>query len=129
MSKEDQLSDHLQMIQGVINRLASNSFSYKGWAVTGTLAVLAASSESKISPWLALLPALTFWVLDAYSLMLERAYRSLYRDAVSGAADLFDMSIKGWQGVDNLAKAACSASLLPMYVILFASTFIMGNLR
>jgi len=25
---------HLEMIQGVINRMASNSFALKGWAVT-----------------------------------------------------------------------------------------------
>ena len=25
---------HLQMIQGIINRMASNSFALKGWSVT-----------------------------------------------------------------------------------------------
>lgn len=39
---------HLEMIQGIINRMASNSFYLKGWAVTlvaGIFAISAKDSE------------------------------------------------------------------------------------
>lgn len=53
---------HLELIQGVINRLAGNSFYMKGWAVVLLSALL----------------VLVFWGLDAYFLWQERLYRVLY---------------------------------------------------
>ena len=36
---------HLQMIQGIINRMASNSFMLKGWAVTLIAGIFALASK------------------------------------------------------------------------------------
>lgn len=71
---------HLELIQGVINRLAGNSFAYKGWAVTLVAAVLAlnAKAASVRLILVALLPAIAFWGLDAYYLRQERLFRKLY---------------------------------------------------
>lgn len=71
---------HLEFIQGVINRLSSNSFLFKGWSITLIAAIFTAtisSKENNIS-WLGLIITLIFWSIDAYYLMLERAYRKLY---------------------------------------------------
>lgn len=74
---------HLQLIQGVISRMASNSFLLKGWSVTLIAALFAlAAGESKPSfIFLAYFPCVTFWVLDAYFLRQEKLFRELY-DAV-----------------------------------------------
>jgi hypothetical protein len=72
--------DHLQ---GIIQRLAGNSFLIKGWAVTLVSAVLGfALKDATTSPlaYLAIVPILLFWGLDAYYLAAERNVRKLYND-------------------------------------------------
>ena len=41
----DNKVNHLEMIQGVISRMASNSFALKGWAVTLVAGIFALSSK------------------------------------------------------------------------------------
>ena len=76
----DKKLKHLEMIQGVINRMAKNSFMLKGWAVTliaGILA-LAGKDANKIYFISSYIPIIMFWMLDTYYLLQERLYRSLY---------------------------------------------------
>jgi len=91
----DQTVAHLQMIQSVVSRLAQNSFTYKGWAVTVVSAILALAVQQSRALYLfvALLPTLAFWGLDAYYLRQERLFRKLY-DGVRttpGASQAFSM--------------------------------------
>lgn len=71
---------HLEFCQQVINRMGNNSFALKGWSVTLLAAIFAlAADKAKVSTiWVAILPVLVFWALDAYFLGQERLYRSLY---------------------------------------------------
>jgi hypothetical protein len=71
---------HLELIQGVINRLAGNSFLLKSWTVTLTAAlfVLSAQGSDITFAFVAPFSTLTFWGLDAYYLRQERLYRLLY---------------------------------------------------
>lgn len=71
---------HLEMIQGVMNRLSQNSFLLKGWTVVLVAAMFAlAAKDSRVEyVYLAYLPAIAFWCLDAYYLWQERLFRSLY---------------------------------------------------
>jgi len=71
---------HLEMIQGVINRMAGNSFLLKGWSVVlvSALFVLSAKETNIFFIYLAFFPALSFWELDGYFLWQERLYRKLY---------------------------------------------------
>jgi hypothetical protein len=81
------------MIQGVINRMASNQFLFKGWSIT-IIAGIAAFSAKDNNPALMAIPVvatLLFWAVDAYYLMLERAFRSLYDD-VTGRVTRQDQS-------------------------------------
>lgn len=74
---------HLEMIQGVINRMAGNSFLIKGWCVTlvGAIIALASKDDDKRFIAVAYYPVVMFWLLDGFFLNQERLYRSLY-DAV-----------------------------------------------
>jgi hypothetical protein len=60
---------HLEFIQGVIARLANNSFLLKGWSVTLVAAILALTVQDPgiYTVFLALFPALVFWGLDAFT--------------------------------------------------------------
>ena len=71
---------HLEMIQGIINRLAHCSFLLKGWTVVlvAGLFALAAKDSKAFFIYLAYFPALAFWALDGYFLRQERLYRKLY---------------------------------------------------
>lgn len=71
---------HLEMIQGVINRMANNSFLLKSWSVVLVSALFALSAKDKngyLVP-LAYFPGIAFWVLDGYFLRQERLFRKLY---------------------------------------------------
>jgi hypothetical protein len=105
---------HLEMIQAVVARLASNSFLIKGWAVTVSGAFLGFAIGNK--EWAlavaGLLPILLFWWLDGYFLRAERMFRDLhdavrathtiepfYMAATSKALGLAEKSKAGWNSV------------------------------
>lgn len=71
---------HLEMIQGVINRMANNSFMLKGWAVTliTGIFILSDIEADKLFFMVAYLPVVVFWLLDSYYLCQERSFRKLY---------------------------------------------------
>ncbi len=71
---------HLELIQGVIDRMASNSFSLKGWAVTLVAGIFALASKDtdKLYFLIAYVPIIVFWGLDSYYLLQERLFRALY---------------------------------------------------
>lgn len=74
------LIKHLEMIQAIVVRMANNSFMLKGWSITIVSALLAldATATNVNFVYIAYLPALTFWILDAYFLSQERYFRRLY---------------------------------------------------
>ena len=71
---------HLEMIQGVVNRMSVNSFLLKGWSVVliSALFALAAGDSQALFVYIAYFPAIAFWMLDAYFLRQERLFRKLY---------------------------------------------------
>lgn len=73
---------HLEMIQNVINRMASNSFMLKGWAVTLVAGIFALSNKDtdKMYFLIVYVPVIVFWFLDSYYLLQERLYRDLYNE-------------------------------------------------
>ena len=100
---EDNRRSHLTQIQLVVIRMAANSFLLKGWAVTLVAALFAlASVDSRQEfAYLALLPAITFWGLDAYYLRQERLFRELYKGVWSTSPgslkDIFSMDTKPYE--------------------------------
>lgn len=87
---------HLEFIQSVINRMASNSFMLKGWAVilVAGIFVLSGKEADKTYYLVAYIPIIVFWMLDSYYLLQERLYRSLYNKVRNlNEADI-DFSLK-----------------------------------
>ena len=68
---------HLEFIQGVINRLVSDSVRMKGWCVVliAALFILLAREGQVEFIAVALIPVIAFWGLDGYFLWQERLYR------------------------------------------------------
>lgn len=71
---------HLEFIQGVVNRLSTNSFLLKGWSIglVSALFALAAHNANAKFVFLAYVPGFMFWGLDGYCLWQERLYRRLF---------------------------------------------------
>ena len=90
-----QKTSHLDMIQGVINRMSVNSFLLKGWSVVliSALFSLAAAQGKREFILLAYFPGIAFWILDGYFLRQEKLFRKLY-DRVRGMTeDAIDFSM------------------------------------
>ena len=115
---------HLEMVQSVINRMASNSFQLKGWSVVLVSALLVLVSE-KDSTWLliSLVPTLVFWGLDAYFLCQERRYRRLYDHVCKLEPDKinFSMATSCFSGrYLTWFSSFRSITLVPFYLALVA---------
>lgn len=111
---DDHKVSHLEMIQGVINRMAGNSFALKGWAVTLVAGIFALSSKDADRTYfiVAYIPIIVFWFLDSYYLLQERLFRSLYEDArkPNSTVTNFSMNIAP---IRRTGIAAVKRTLLP----------------
>jgi hypothetical protein len=114
---------HLNMMQGVINRMATNSASCKAWCVSlvsALLVVIMDKGKPEFLP-IAYIPAVLFLLLDGYYLVQEKRFRNSYNtfiDRLHGDAivanDLYAISPSGsWLAA--LWHAAKSLSIWPFY--------------
>lgn len=87
---------HLEFIQAAIARMATNSFLFKGWAITIAAAMAAFSAADSKAGLLAiaLISTVLFWGLDGYYLWLERGFIVLHDRVASMDATKIDFSMK-----------------------------------
>ncbi len=116
---------HLQMLQNIINRFSSNSFTLKGLCFSLIIGILSFYKESLL--WLVILIInLTFWFLDSYYLKQERYYRAIYNKVCLFNEEDIDFFMgskeennKYLYKKDLLFKVMFSVSMLP-YIIIFS---------
>jgi len=122
---------YLTILQGVIGRMASNSASAKTWCIALVSAIIVVVSDKGEAGfvWIALVPVVLFFLLDAYYLGLERQFRDRYNDFIgklhNGRAEVEDVFIvtpgDGVRGTMKAALMACgSVSVWPFYSLLAA---------
>jgi hypothetical protein len=86
---------HLQFIQAVIARMATNSFLFKGWAITiaaGLSAFAAVESRTALLV-LVLVSTALFWGLDGYYLWLEHCFIALHKKVAGQSEEQIDFSM------------------------------------
>ncbi len=87
--EKDILHKEIDLIQGVITRMANNSFLLKGWIVSLIAVLLALTKDTIVATQLLyfcvilLIPVFVFWYLDAFFLHKERCYIKLYEWVIS----------------------------------------------
>ena len=117
---------HLEIIQGVINRMAENSRSCKVWCVTlvAAILVLVARTGKADHALIALVPTLLFLVLDSYYLALERAFirsQKAFVEKLHGnglrLSDLYRVAPAG-MGLALVARCLGSVSIWLFYPLL-----------
>ena len=121
---------HLEMMQGVIQRMAENSRSCKLWSITALSAVLFLAARTGI-PWytlIALIPLLLFFLLDVYYLSLERRFRCSYngllgmlRSGTYGTHEAYLIAPANFS-VNVLVKCLRSPSIYLYYPLAFGIT-------
>lgn len=108
-----------EIIEEIIHRMAHHSFLIRGWAVTIIVgALLLNMGAYKI--FVAFLPLIAFWYLDAFFLRQERLYRHLYGWVVKNRlkSDEFILDMNAYRfkdKVDSNMKIMFSHTLLWFY--------------
>ncbi len=120
------IQTHLGIIQVALQRMSANSSSSKAWCITVVSAVLVLIAD-KGNPqysWIALVPTVLFFALDAYYLGLERGFRLSYDEFLAKLAarsvqpmDLYWAKPQGNRLIQTL-QAIGSFSIWPFYATL-----------
>ena len=116
----------IEIIQDIIRRMASNSFSIKRWTIALVIATLLLKG-SKYQVFLAFIPILVFWFLDAYFLWQERLYRRLYnwviKNRIKTDKYLFDMNAYRFKDEEqSILRIMFSSTFCSFYGSLFLLT-------
>ena len=118
---------YISLLQENINRMASNSANCKTWLVTILAALLALQvslQELQGILWIALIPAILFYILDGYYLGLERRFIKIEGNFVEHektdevlSSYLYNFNTKAIMS-DRTAtwQAMWSASTCPFYI-------------
>jgi len=124
------LHKEIDLIQGVINRMASNSFMLKGWLISLIAVVLALSKDSLFSCnaifvcSILCFPILIFWYLDAFFLHREKCYRALYewviKNRMSTNENIYSLDFRPYQKqVKSQFRIMFSHTIFPFYGLSF----------
>ena len=130
LPESSSVQSYLNILQSIVSRMAGNSANCKTWCITlvsGILVVIADKAKPNYG-WLALIPVLLFFFLDAYYLGQERAFRATYNDFVrrmhSGIAETTDLFIvaplKGFNVITATLQSTLSFAIYPFYLTLIA---------
>lgn len=118
---------HLELIQGVVNRMASNSFLFKGWSITiiAGISAFAAQDSNTALMVVPIVSTLLFWSVDAYYLMLERAFRNIYNKVAALKPEKIDYSLAPEEGDRSFRCWLKTFFGRPVLVLFYGTVFIM----
>lgn len=128
------VQSYLNILQGIITRMATNSANCKTWCVSLVSAILVVIAD-KNKPnyaWIALIPIVLFFLLDSYYLGQERSFREIYNNFVkelhSGEVATDKLFVlkppKGMNVVNLLFSSSLSFSVYPFYLTLVLTVII-----
>ena len=118
---------HLELIQGVVNRMASNSFLFKGWSITiiAGISAFAAQDSNTALMVVPIVSTLLFWSVDAYYLMLERAFRNIYNKVAALKPEKIDYSLTPEEGDRSFKCWLRTFFGRPVLVLFYGTVLIM----
>lgn len=123
------VQSYLTILQGVINRMATNSANCKTWCITlvSAITVVTADNTKPDYIFIGTIPILLFSLLDSYYLGLERSFRNSYNEFINklhnGQAQVEDIYIVNPDGglgkrIQSTLSALFSFSIGPFYILL-----------
>lgn len=126
---------HLNIAQSVIQRMATNSASCKGWsiAITSAILVLVADKSKPGYALIAFIPILLFMALDIYYLALEKRFRNSYNLFIDklhrGQIESSDLHaiVPTGSSIRSLGASLLSFSIWPFYTTLLFMVLLAWN--
>lgn len=125
---------HLTLLQGVITRMGSNSFTLKALSASfgsAAIAVMAAVDRPSIYYGVsALIPIFIFWLMDAQYLRYERAYRKLFDRVRRGEeVEAYDLDAAPFMGnLWGVLRTAITWSVSLFYLAILSSFAVVATL-
>lgn len=131
-TKDPESLSHLQMIQGIINRMASNSVLCKNLciSISGMMSTVAIAIKNYNILLISIIPILFFYCLDARYLQLEREYRDKFNEhsslmKIKKFDDNLLFNLNTLQsGEKGFYEALISFATFPLYTLLLSIIFI-----
>ncbi|WGK70017.1 hypothetical protein P0082_03925 [Candidatus Haliotispira prima] len=126
MDDKETVIKHLEMIQGIINRLAQNSFLIKGWSMTilGAVILFFSKSQPQYIILCLLIPVIGFWFLDSYYLWQERLFRGVYNDVRKQDKTDFSINISAQKSKPKYKWHSSFISITPVIFYMIEIIFI-----
>ncbi|WP_292713515.1 hypothetical protein [Nostoc sp. JL34] len=128
------VQSYLNILQGIIMRMATNSANCKTWCVSLVSAILVVIADKNKPNYalIALIPIVLFFLLDCYYLGQERNFREIYNNFVkelhSGEVATDKLFVlkppKGMNVVNLLFSSSLSFSVYPFYLTLVLTVII-----
>jgi hypothetical protein len=123
---------HLNMVQGIISRLAGHSATVKTFTLTIAAAIVAVAFEKNLPTllWAGAVVTAMFGLLDAYYLTVEKCFRSLYEEICARPwSQAFDFSIRQRRvKPSDVVASITSISVWGFYPLLLASFAVLPQL-
>lgn len=115
----EQKVKHLEFIQVIVNRMASNYFLIKGWCVTLVTAIFVLADKDMNPKFIIItyLSVIVFWILDGYYLYQERLFRALYNDVRIKNQTDFSMNTTPFEGGKNTWIVSMFSKTLNIFYI------------
>lgn len=126
------LIEEVKNIQDIIKRMASNSFNIKTWTVTLVVATLLFKGSQNMI-FIAFIPLICFWYLDAYYLRQERLFRKFYNHIIKYRINhddkIFEINpVPFNKEVQTIYRIMASISILPFYGGIFIMLLLYLNI-
>ena len=140
---------HINMLQGIISRMANNSANCKTWAITIVSAILVLYADEKIEQqrlWVCYIPICLFFFLDCYYLGLERqtikkqsafinkvnsgeniTTEIFSMESITGGSDPYKRTERFFKELLHTLSAVFSFSTLPFYVLIMSLIYYLGK--
>ncbi len=119
IDKEKILIEEIKVVQDIIKRMSSNSFSVKAWTITLVVVTLLFKGNNN-HIFIAFIPLFAFWFLDSYYLQQERLFRQVHNWIITyrpnNDDELFNMNPMRFKNkVQTVSRIMFSISTLPFY--------------
>jgi len=137
---DDKVLKHLEFIQNTINRMSTNSFIIKGWAITligliisfteieGRYLFYKSTYNFPIEMVILLLVIVLFWSFNAYFLQQERRYISIYTKTIEqfnrNNSLILDMNFENYFPSNSNKRIYWISSVLCFLGFIFSVLFI-----
>lgn len=132
--ESNSVQNYLNILQGIISRMATNSANCKTWCISLVSAILVVIAD-KNKPnyaFITLIPIIFFFLLDAYYVAQERSFRAIFNNFIqalhSGKATIENLFVltpmRGFNIAQSLFEAVSSFAVYPFYLTLIVTVIV-----